>query len=282
MKNLPVFKIGCANLNKIMAGEIGLTEKQHITLEDLKRRKIDHQAGVPKVKPLTANMEEDLKKLLYKIDHPDLPEGAKTYCKEWIKRKMFNRKKDFKSIVIEKGLSCERASIKLIGEFYNISVSKNDDFFQNDYMHGEPDIVMPYMVRDTKSSWDLFTFPMFETEIPDDDYWWQLQGYMILLGLEQAALDYTLIDTPLPLVQQELRTLYFKSGGKAEEWGPDKYEELYPNYRFDDIPKEMRVKTFIFNIDTMAKPAIIERVELCRKYIDNLLKENLKNAGDTF
>lgn len=259
------FKISCHAIGEIMAGEIGLTDIQVARLDELQLRK----NGVGK--PLTPNMENELIKLIDKRDNPELPEGAKTYCKKWLKKTLFNRKEDFKSIVIDKGLACEQEGIELISKVYGLNLFKNEDYFDNEFIQGSPDVLTINLVRDVKSSWDLFTFPMFEHALPKKEYWWQLQGYMILTGLNKAALDYVLINTPMPLVQLDLKNLYYKSGGKAEDWTPDKYEELYVNYRFDDIPIESRIKTFEFDKADWVEEQINLRVELCREYINGLI-----------
>lgn len=266
MNTLKEFKISCHAIGEIMAGEIGLTQKQNDRIKELS----DRANGIGK--PLTDNMKTELDALIQKQDNPELPEGAKTYCKKWLKRKLFNASQDFKAIVIEKGLQVEHEAIKLISEVYGFELQKNEDFFSNEWCHGEPDIIHEDTVRDNKSSWDLFSFPMFEDDIPKKEYWWQLQGYMWLLGFKKSFLDYTLIDTPMPLVLQDLKKLYYQSGGKAEDWTPEKYEALYPNYRFDNVPKEMRVKTFQIEFEDWVPEQVIYRVEMCRKYISTLIE----------
>lgn len=263
------FKISCHSIGDIMAGEVGLTEKQILRIDELIAREL------PGAKPLTDNMRVELSDLKLKRDNPQLPQGAKSFCKKWIKKKMFNRKEDWKAIVVEKGLQVEPMAIELVGAIYGIDgIFKNEDFFDNEYMQGSPDVLTSEVVRDIKSSWDLFTFPMFDDELTKKEYWWQLQGYMILTGLRKAALDYVLIDTPMPLVLLDLRKLYYQAGGVAEEWTFEKYEFLFPNYRFDDIPPKMRVKTFTFEFDSWVPDQIQSRVILCRDYIDSLLKTN--------
>lgn len=270
---MEVFKISCHSISKIMAGQIGLTEIQEAKLNELQTRKEDAAKGVDKVKPLTPNMENELALLIHKKNNPELPQGAKTYVKEWIKRTLFNRRKEWRNVVIDKGLAVEDDSINLIAEVYGLEgVKKNEESFENDYIQGTPDVIHD-LVRDAKSSWDLFTFPMFDDEIPNDDYWWQLQGYMILTGKKKASLDYVLIDTPFPIIQLELKKLYYQSGGTAEDWTPEKHDELIPNYQFNDIPKDYRVKSFEFDYDESVNGKIIERVELCRKYIDSILNK---------
>lgn len=270
---MEVFKISCHSISKIMAGSIGLTEVQEAKVNELQTRKNDAAKGVDKVKPLTDNMKNELALLIKKQNNPELPKGAKTYVKEWIKRKMFDREKEWRNNVIDKGLAVEDDAIALMAEVYNLEgVKKNEDSFENDYIQGTPDVIHD-LVRDTKSSWDLFTFPMFDDEIPNEDYWWQLQGYMILTGKKKASLDYVLIDTPFPIIQLELKKLYYQSGGTAEDWTPEKHDALIPNYQFSDIPKEYRVKSFEFGYDESVSAKIVERVELCRKYVDSILNK---------
>lgn len=264
-----VFKIRCSALSNIMAGEVGLTDAQKATLSEYEKR------ANGEGKPLTDNMKADYAKLCHKRDNPELPQGAKTYCKKWLKKALYWRDEEWKSIVIDKGLMCETKGIELINEIYGLNLEKNDEYFSNDYLQGAPDVLQgKEMVRDVKNSWDLFTFPMFDDELPKPEYWWQLQGYMILTGIKKASLDYTLIDTPMPLVDLDLKKLYYQSGGVAEDWTPERYESYYPNYRFDDIPKEKRLKSFEFELENGIEEKIKERVLMCRKYIDGLLLKN--------
>ncbi len=260
------FKIRCSAISEIMSGDVGLTDVQDTRLLELMcRRKGEGKA-------LTPNMDNELDKLIYKRDNPQLPVGAKTYIKKWLKKKLFNRDEQWKSVVIDKGLACEQSGIDLISDVYGLeNVYKNDEFFENDFMQGSPDIINDEKIRDIKNSWDLFTFPRFDDELPKKEYWWQLQGYMCLTGLKKASLDYTLIDTPMSLILLDLKKLYYQSGGVAEEWTQEKYEYLYPNYRFSDIPKEKRVKSFEFEYENWVEEKIKERVFMCRKYILTLI-----------
>jgi len=119
------FKIRCHAIGKIMAGEIGLTEIQNSKLSELESR----ANGVGK--PLTQNMESELAKLINKRDNPELPEGAKSYCKEWLIKHKFKRNKEFKNAVIEKGLACEQDAIELLSLVHGEDYIKNEDYFNN-------------------------------------------------------------------------------------------------------------------------------------------------------
>lgn len=270
MNNLKEFKISCHAIGEIMSGEVGLTEKQDTELNNLLQRKEDAAKGVDKIKPLTEIMEATLSDLINKRDNPALPKGAQTYCKKWLKKALFNYSENWKSVVIDKGLAVEQDGIDLVGLIYDCELFKNEDWFQNDFCKGTPDVIDKEIIRDIKCSWDIFTFPMFDNELPKKEYWWQLQGYMWLLGIKKASLDYVLIDTPMPLVLFDLKKLYFQSGGVAEDWTPERYEAMYPNYRFGNVPNELRVKSFTFDYECWIEEQISYRVRLCREYIKTL------------
>jgi hypothetical protein len=262
------FKIHCSAISKIMAGNIGLTDVQTARFDELFARSTGNG------KPLTPNIEKELSELMRKKMNPELPQGAKTYLKSWLKRELFNRKQDWKAIVIEKGLQVEQQGIDLVNAINGLDAVKNEQYFGNDFMQGTPDIILEDCVRDIKSSWELFTFPMFDDSVPNEDYYWQLQGYMILTGKRKAHLDYVLIDTPMPLILQDLKKLYFQSGGAAEDWYPEAYEFMYTNYRFGDIPDDKRIKTYSFDFEEGISEKIEQRVGMCREYLNQLIERN--------
>ena len=78
------FKISCHSIKDIMAGEIGLTDVQLARLNELMERRLGNG------KPLTDNMNNELDKLIYKRDNPQLPQGAITYCQDWLKSNLLN------------------------------------------------------------------------------------------------------------------------------------------------------------------------------------------------
>ena len=75
-------------------------------------------------------------------------------------------------------------------------VFKNEEARSNDYVVGTCDVVLSDRIPDIKSSWDQFTFPLFETKLPNSDYYWQLQGYMDLWNKPKAQIVYVLMDAP--------------------------------------------------------------------------------------
>ena len=199
-----------------------------------------------------------------------LGKTGEIYLKEWYLKKKYGRKKDFYVKYIEKGLAVEHKGIEMLSDIQGIELSKNEQWFDNDFMKGTPDVIHNGVVFDIKSSWNIFSFPFFDKELPNKDYYWQLQVYMALTGLKQASIVYCLIDTPKPIVQQELKKLYFQSGGTAELWTPDTYRDLEENYTFNDIPESDRIKEFSVTRNDADIALIEQRVNVCREYLKSL------------
>lgn len=204
-----------------------------------------------------------------------LGKTGENYLKKWYLEKKYNRKKDFWAKQVEKGLQVEPIGIQMLSEFEGIELSKNDEWFEDEFIQGTPDVIYKDMVTDIKCSWDIFSFPWFETEIPNKDYFYQLQGYMALTGLKKASLVYCLIDTPDPIIAQELRKLYYQSGGRAEDWTPETNNELAENYKFNDIPQKDRMVRFDIERDEKVISLIKDRVKISREYLDSIVKPEL-------
>jgi hypothetical protein len=175
-----------------------------------------------------------------------LSQTTKSYLEEWVKEQIYGVKKQINSKYIQKGLALEDMAI----EFYSIAkdqsfMIKNLDKFEDDFFTGTPDCMHEGIVYDFKTSWDCYTFPLFD-EVPDMGYYYQLQVYMHLMGLKKAKLVYTLQDTPDYLT----------------------YEELVS---YSHVENKYRIKEFDIDYDSQvietAKAKIIE----CRDYVKELL-----------
>jgi hypothetical protein len=175
-----------------------------------------------------------------------LSQTTKSYLEEWVKEQIYGVKKQINSKYIQKGLALEDTAI----EFYSVAENKsfmikNLDHFEDDFFTGTPDCIFEDVVYDFKTSWDCYSFPLFD-EVPDMGYYYQLQVYMHLMGLKKAKLVYTLQDTPDYLTYEE----------------PVSYSHVENKYRIKefDIDYDPQV------IET-AKAKIIE----CRDYVKELL-----------
>jgi hypothetical protein len=122
---------------------------------------------------------------------------------------------------------------------------------------------------DVKTSWDGTTFPFFEEEIPNKDYYYQLQGYMWLTGKEEALLVYCLTNTPFEMVEDEVRREHWKQHRLDEDDEIRGYIESKHN--FDHIPKEKRIKVFRIKKDEAVIEAIKEKIEIAREYYNELI-----------
>jgi len=175
----------------------------------------------------------------------ELSKTAQSYCEQWMKEQIYGTRKEIYSKYMEKGIQMEDEAISMVETNYEYPfLFKNEKYFENDFMTGTPDIILPDMIRDTKCSWDCFSFPLFDTEL-DKGYYWQMQGYMGLTDRPSASVDYCLLNTPEDL---------------------DKFALDY-----SECEMKYRVKSFAVEYDADAVQRIYNRVEDCRDYIKSKL-----------
>jgi len=198
-----------------------------------------------------------------------LSQTAKTYVEEQVLQAKYGIVKTFNSRYTDKGNLVEDESIKLASDVLDLGfLYKNDEHFSNDWVTGTPDVNTDTILLDVKSSWDATTFPFFATEIPTKDYFYQLQGYMWLTGKQKSLLVYCLVNTPLDMVQDEIRRAHWNANLLEESL--DLIDEVQKRHNFDHIPDNRRVKVFEVERDDEVIEQIKERVELCREYYETL------------
>jgi len=208
-----------------------------------------------------------------------------TYLEAWLKDHLYKRRTEIKSKYLDKGNISEEDGFTLMALQLDLGmVYKNQELFKNDFMIGTPDLIVNGVVYDNKCSWSLDTFPMFDKEIPNKDYYWQLQSYMELTGASKAVLAYTLIDADISLIEQAVKwetepnkiyriicnMTYTKSTFESyiKEFCPTATSSY-----FVEIPDHDRIRTF--NIDKNQKDIdlIYDRVNESRTYINSLLNK---------
>lgn len=168
-----------------------------------------------------------------------------TYLEQWVKEQLYNTKKQINSKYLTKGNEVEIEAIEYYAEVNKFGfVIKNQDQFENDFMSGSPDLIHLDTVYDFKSSWDCFTFPLFDTKI-DKSYEAQLQGYMHLTDMCKAKLVYTLQNTPDEL-----------------EWNE--------TVDYSNLPAYLRIKEYHLEYDHDFIERVKHRVIECRSYIQSL------------
>lgn len=192
-----------------------------------------------------------------------LSETTKTYCQEWLKEQIYERRKEFSNKYIEKGNIMEGNSLDYIAEHLGYGMLlKNEEYFSNDFLTGTPDVILNDHLIDVKNAWDCFTFPLFADEIPNKDYYYQAQGYMALTGKDKYKLIYVLMNTPEHLIEKEFK---FNNPFFYE------YNEIKEKFIYDKIAAKYRIKVFEIERNQDDINAIYERVKECRNYINSLI-----------
>jgi hypothetical protein len=200
-----------------------------------------------------------------------LSQTAKTYIQELALEKKYGIKKEINSKYLDKGIEVEDDSIILFEKVAGFDfLYKNTEFFSNDYVKGTPDIITDTHVIDVKSSWTGSTFPWFEEDIPNKDYFYQLQAYMWLTGKKHAILAYCLVDTPLEIVQDEIRRLSWAK--KELEISDETIEAVTSQHEFSHIPMERRVKSYIFDYDEEVIEQMKVKIEHAREYFNQSME----------
>jgi len=198
-----------------------------------------------------------------------LPAGAKTYCELWVKQQIYGRRKEFTSKQTEKGNIVEIASFEKIRQHFGLEkLDRNDEYFENEFATGTPDCITSFII-DAKNSWDCFSFPLFDDEIPSDDNYFQGQVYMWLTDLQMAQFVYVLSDTPEKLIHQEAKSYCYRNG---IELSPEIVQEFKERMTYPNIDEKYKIKTFQVDRSDADIEFIKQRVLLCREYIKTIVK----------
>lgn len=203
--------------------------------------------------------------------------GAKTHCKKWLKSKIYERRVDFSSKYTEKGNAVEEDAIQYVA--YNLGwglASKNTQRFCNDYLEGEPDVILSDKVPDIKSSFSHDTFPLYDVEIPDKCYEWQDLGYMDLTGRKKGSVVYVLMSMPEDMIWKELKWKL------PEGYTEKEYEKAADQYRYDNLPAYLRIREYPVEYDEEKIQKIYTRVRECRDYINNVLLPEVLKQFDKY
>ena len=256
MKDL---KIRASSLGRLMADDKGstITTKQLETLNGL----------LAKIK-LTDKQATLRDTLLLKRDaEPQLSAGAKTYVNELFMYHEYGIKQEINSKYIDKGNEVEDLSIELAGVYLGLDdLSKNDEYFENDFICGTPDVVTNDLIIDVKSSWSAATFPFFDTELKNSLYEWQLKAYMWLNGYSSSYLVYCLVPTPEDLILDEMRRVSWKRG-ELGEVSIETEAEVRAYFDISNIPVDKRVKAFKVELTDKDIIRINKEIETLKKRV---------------
>ena len=175
-----------------------------------------------------------------------LSETTKSYIKEWLIEQIYGFRKEIKSKYLDKGLMLEDTAIDKAIEWLDLDfVMKNEDSFEDEFFTGTPDIITNDEILDVKCSWDAYSFPLFDKELPNKDYFYQMQVYMHLTGKKKARVVYVLLNTPEELTWEE-------------------------KHDYSNMDKKYRIKDFVVEYDAEIIATLQEKVKEARKYIETI------------
>jgi len=200
-----------------------------------------------------------------------LGKTGESYLETWLKEQVYNRRKEFTSKYTNKGNEMEDNNIDFVADVlgYGMLV-KNEQYFENDFLTGTPDIILPNEIIDIKSSWDCFTFPLYDSELENKDYYWQMMGYLALTGKSAAKVIYVLSDTPQHMIQKEAYW-YCKQNG-YEDLDIEIYNDFIKKMTYSEIPNELKIKSFTVERSEADIQLIYNRVVESRIFINKLIK----------
>ena len=265
--NAVLFRCSC--IGKIMAEGKGsvLTEKQGQTLEELENKE-----------QRTPKQEEMLQSLIAKRDAPPtLGDSCISYLKEvyiWEKYHKEPVGGSERSKYTMKGKLVEDESIMMLSRIDSQTYVKNDVRFTNEYLTGEPDIIVTQdgtieKIIDIKSSYDFATLLANIGSPLNPLYRYQVQGYMALTGARTAEVCYCLVNMPQEMINSEKKRLFYALNA-ATESNPEylrQVSKLENNMSFDEIPIRQRVLRFPVEYDEQTIQKVYKRIEQCRNWL---------------
>ena len=177
-----------------------------------------------------------------------LSKTTKSYLEEWVKEQIYGVRKNINSKYLTKGNQVEDdAIVYASAEKGWLFAEKNEQYFEDEYFCGTPDVILEDRIIDIKSSWDCFSFPLFFNGIPNKDYYYQLQTYMHLTQKDKAQLVYVLMNTPEELTLED-------------------------SHDYSEINSKYRIKTFDIDYDEEVIYELQHKVIESREYIDGISK----------
>lgn len=270
----------------IMTGNIGLSEAQQRTMDELMEKSL--------TKPLTPKQQETLTDIIEKSKKKELPVGVQTYLKKLFREETYNRREQLDNKYVKKGNNNEEDSITLLSLYSGIFYTNNKGRVSNEYITGSCDIKERI---DIKSSWSLKTFPFKEDDL-DNAYYYQNLCYMDLYGGTDWTTTYVLTNLNDQMVADEIKKQNWNYIGdipiekKLEILNLSIYDEetffrlckeydCVPNENsseeaidiftnFVEIPLAKRIVEKVVLRDDSEIKKIYERVVICREFLKGL------------
>jgi len=259
----------CSCIGKIMTEGKGsvVTEKQMQELERLQ--------GLPK---RTEKQEATIAEIIARMNAPaKLSDTCTSYLKEVYVYYKYGKEPvggAERSIYTKKGKLVEEESIMMLSRIDGRDYSKNDKRFTNEYLTGEPDIIVSNdgiasKIIDIKSSYDFATLLANYGYSLNPLYYAQVNGYMALTGATEAEITYCLVSMPQEIINGERRRIFYAMNPLTEEDPLYKkaIERMENNYTFDEVPITERVLRFPVPRNEEFIQKVYKRIEECRTWL---------------
>jgi len=259
----------CSCIGKIMAEGKGtvLTEKQ--------AQEIDRLQSLPK---LTDKQQQTLSDLISKREAPPkLSDTCISYLKEIYVFHKYGKEPvggAERSKYVLKGKAVEEESIMMLSRIDGADYVKNDIRFTNEYLTGEPDIIISQdgnavKILDIKSSYDFATLLSNYGTSLNPLYYAQMQGYMALTGATEAEVDYCLVNMPQVIIEGEKRRIFHAINPATEEdpFYKRQVEKVEFNMTFDEIPITERILRFPVPRNEEYIQKVYAKIRECRKWL---------------
>ena len=203
-----------------------------------------------------------------------LSKTLRTNLELWYKEQLYGKKAEFNSKYTDKGTQVEEDSLRWVSRHlgWGMVLETNKDSFEDEHFTGTPDLILGDTVVDLKNSWDFTTFPLFgEYSDVDKAYYYQLQVYMHLTGKKKAKLVYILTNTPMHLIEKEVRYKCADLKNRGIGYDEEEVEKaLIEFHSYDHIRNDLKVKTYDFEYNEEAIKKMQDQVDKAREYINRL------------
>jgi len=196
---------------------------------------------------------DDDKAILAPLHARTLSAGAKMYLKEFASEFLFGYHKVVETRVLDKGIQCEQMVIDLYNAVHFTRLAKNTERRVDEYLTGECDLHQPgKRTIDTKTCWDVSTFPILSEDCHDIAYEWQGRAYMRLWDVPEHVVAFGLVDTPDSLIpaweQAELHAVSHHAPNK-------------------------RMTTITYTRDLALEELIVTKCKAGRAYLDKIISQ---------
>lgn len=220
-------------VGKIKSASNPLTELQKQKFTEL------HKRFIGDGKPLTQNQEVEYISLRNKDNESriiKLSDSAKKVLNDIVYYEKFGRRELLDTKYFKKGIEREKEARDLLSKVAGILFTKDDERRSNDWVTGKRDIKYNKII-DIKNAYSLDTFYNHINEKTNEIYLDQLECYMELWDISESILCHCLVDTPINMVNAEIRSLGYKLD--IFDIGGEVYED-----RIEDVKKVVCNHTF--------------------------------------